>query len=73
MDFSLLKEKKKKWLNLANIKIENKLWEQSIVMKKLIFITRKIRKKLKKIFWVTIYTLNVVSLKTIWDKVLYAI
>ena len=52
--FSLLKEKKKKWLNLANIKIENKLWEQSIVIKKLIFITRKIRKKLKKKFWETI-------------------
>ena len=52
--FSLLKEKKKKWLNLANIKIEKKLWEQSIEIKKLIFIIRKIRKKLKKKFWETI-------------------
>ena len=52
--FFFIERKKKKWLNLANIKIEKKLWEQSIEIKKLIFIIRKIRKKLKKKFWKTI-------------------
>ena len=47
MDFSLLKEKKKKWLNFTNIKIEGRLSKQSIVLKKLIFITRKVRQKIK--------------------------
>jgi hypothetical protein len=49
--FFFIKRKEKKWLNLSNIKIEGRLSKQSIILKKLIFITRKVRQKLKKIFW----------------------
>ena len=39
--FFFIKKKEKKWLNLSNIKIEGRLSKQSIVLKKLIFITEK--------------------------------
>ena len=45
--FFFIKRKEKKWLNLSNIKIEGRLSKQSIILKKLIFITRKVRQKIK--------------------------